>query len=99
MGVGTQVLTPFWKIDRIDVRELTPHDYRGHQDNFAQFEVSILKLSGREIPVGTATVVRAAADDGLARARDVAEVIAEMAGVSVQVSRNEQPAGGGQAQP
>jgi hypothetical protein len=99
MGVGTQELTPFWKIDRIDVRELTPHDYRGHQDNFAQFEVSILKLSGREIPVGTATVVRAAADDGLARARDVAEVIAEMAGVSVQVSRNEQPAGGGQAQP
>ena len=99
MGVGTQELMPFWKIDRIDVRELTPHDYRGHQDDFAQFEVSILKLSGREIPVGTVTVLRDAADEGLARARDIAEVIAEMSGTSVQVSRNEQPASGGQTQP
>jgi hypothetical protein len=99
MGVGTQELMPFWKIDRIDVRELTPHDYRGHQDDFAQFEVSILKLSGREIPVGTVTVLRDAADEGLARARDVAEVIAAMVGTSVQVSRNEQPASGGHSQP
>jgi hypothetical protein len=99
MGVGTQELMPFWKIDRIDVRELTPHDYRGHQDDFAQFEVSILKLSGREISVGTVTVVRDAADEGLARARDVAEVIAAMAGTSVQVTRNERPASGEQAQP
>ena len=39
MGVGTQELIPFWKIDSIIVRELTPHDYRGHQDDFAQYEI------------------------------------------------------------
>jgi hypothetical protein len=93
MGVGTQELMPFWKIDRIDVRELTPHDYRGHQEDFAQYEVSILKLSGREISAGTVTVARAEAVYGLARAREIAEAIAEMAGVDVHV------AAGGPAQP
>jgi hypothetical protein len=28
---GTQELIPFWKVDKIVVKELTPHDYRGHQ--------------------------------------------------------------------
>lgn len=89
MGVGTQELMPFWKIDRIDVRELTPHDYRGHQEDFAQYEVSILKLSGKQIPVGTVTVLRSEAEEGLKRACAVADVIAEMTGTSVNVARNE----------
>jgi hypothetical protein len=55
MGVGTQELVPFWKIDRINLRELTPHDYRGHHEDFAQYEVSILKLSGKELSVGLVT--------------------------------------------
>jgi hypothetical protein len=87
MGVGTQELVPFWKIDRVNVRELTPHDYRGHHEEFAQFEVTVLKLSGREISVGLVTVARADADDGLARAREVASLIAEMAGTKVRVSK------------
>jgi hypothetical protein len=87
MGVGTQELVPFWKIDRLQVRELTPHDYRGHQDDFAQYEVAIVKVSGKEIPVGTITVARAEAREGLARAREVAGLIAEMSGTKVHTSR------------
>ena len=87
MGVGTQELVPFWKVDHLIVRELTPHDYRGHQDDFAQYEVVILKLSGREIEVGTITVARADAAEGLARAHEIASLIAGMAGSTVAVEQ------------
>jgi hypothetical protein len=87
MGVGTQELIPFWKIDQLIVRELTPHDDRGHQDDFAQYEVVILKLSGREIDVGTVTVGRTEADAGLERAREVAALIASMSGSTVAMEQ------------
>jgi hypothetical protein len=87
MGVGTQELVPFWKIDRINLKELTPHDYRGHHEDFAQYEVSILKLSGKEITVGLVTVARAEADEGRARAREVASLIAEMSGTKLREAR------------
>jgi hypothetical protein len=87
MGVGTLELVPFWKIDRVRVQELTPHDERGHQDDFAQYEVTIVKLSAKEVPVGTVTVARADAKDGLARAREIADLIGDMSGAKVQVTR------------
>jgi hypothetical protein len=87
MGVGTQELVPFWKIDRINLKELTPHDYRGHHEDFAQYEVSILKVSGKEITVGLVTVARAEADEGRARAREVASLIAEMSGTKLREAR------------
>jgi hypothetical protein len=87
MGVGTQEVVPFWKIDRINLTELTPHDYRGHHEDFAQYEVSILKLSGKEISVGLVTVARAKAEEGEARAREAASLIADMAGAQVHVAR------------
>jgi hypothetical protein len=89
MGVGTQELIPFWKIDHLIVRELTPHDYRGHQDDFAQYEIVILKLSGREIDVGTVTVARAEAAEGLARAREVAALIAGLSDTTIAVEQAE----------
>jgi hypothetical protein len=87
MGVGTQELIPFWKIDRMRVEELTPHDYRGHQDDFAQYEVAIVKVSGKHIPVCTVTTLRQDAAEGLSRAREVATLIADMAGVKAQMAR------------
>ena len=85
MGVGTQELIPFWKVDSIRIRELTPHDYRGHHEDFAQFEVYIKKLSSREVSVGLVTVARAEATEGLDRAREVAVLIAEMSGSTVEI--------------
>jgi hypothetical protein len=87
MGVGTQELIPFWKIDRIRVQELTPHDYRGHQDDFAQYEIVIVKVSDKQIPLATVTVARAEAKQGLARARELADVVADMTGTRVQVGK------------
>ena len=87
MGVGTQELIPFWKIDKVLVQELTPHDYRGHHEDFAQYEVAIVKVSGKHVPVGLVTVARADEKEGLARARAVAAAIAEMSGTKVSVSR------------
>jgi len=87
MGVGTQDLIPFWKIERIQVQELTPHDYRGHHEDFAQYEVVILKISGTQVPIGTVTVRRADAEQGLARAREVATLVADLAGSKMYVAR------------
>jgi hypothetical protein len=90
MGVGTQELVPFWKIDKIVVQELTPHDYRGHHEDFAQYEVYILKLSGRQVNVGMVTTARAEAKEGLDRAREIASLIAEMSGSTVYQPRMKQ---------
>jgi hypothetical protein len=91
MGVGTQELIPFFKIDEVLVRELTPHDYRGHHEDFAQYEVVIVKVSGKHVPVGTVTVARAEEKEGLARAREVATVIAEISGTHVSLARPSEP--------
>jgi hypothetical protein len=85
MGVGTQELVPFWKIDCIEVRELTPHDYRGHHEDFAQYEIDVLKLSGRRISIGTVTATRSEANGALSRAMQAALLIAEMTGSNVVV--------------
>ncbi len=90
MGVGTQELIPFWKIDKIIVQELTPHDYRGHHEDFVQYEIAILKLSAKVINVGIITTARVDAKDALIRAREVASVIAEMSGTKVHVVRTEE---------
>src|SRR3990170_1725140 len=90
MGVGTLELIPFWKIDRVQVRDLRPPD-AGGQDELAQYEVAIIKVSGKVIPVGTVTVARAEAKRGLARAREVASFVAEMSGTKVRVSRGRGP--------
>jgi hypothetical protein len=87
MGVGTQELIPFWKVDKILVQELTPHDYRGHHEDFAQYEIDIVKVSGKHVPIGHVTVARIDEKEGLARAREVAAVVAEMSGTRVSVSR------------
>lgn len=85
MGVGTQELIPFWKIDRILVQELTPLDALGRPDEFAQYEIVILKLSEREVSLGMVTVARREAEQGLARAKEFADIVAEMAGARVEV--------------
>lgn len=87
MGVGTQELVPFWKIDKIVIQELTPHDYRGHHEDFVQYEVYILKLSGKQVNVGMITTARVDAAAAFARARKVADLIADMSGTKVHVPK------------
>ena len=83
MGVGTQELVPFWKMDKIVVQELTPHDYRGHHEDFVQYEIYILKLSGKQVSIGMVTTARADAEEARNRALEVATLIADLAGSTV----------------
>jgi len=79
MGVGTRELVPFWKIQELEVEETVPRDHRGLTQDVAQFEVTLLKTSGRRLRVGAVTVPRSLAADGLERARQVAQAIGDIA--------------------
>jgi hypothetical protein len=93
MGVGTRELVPFWKIQELQVEETIPRDHRGLTQDVAQFEVTLLKKSGRRLRIGTVTVPRSLAVDGLERARQVAEAIGDMAGMPAHAtgSRRRRP--------
>jgi hypothetical protein len=82
MGVGTLELVPFWKFDYVAVRETLPG---GPAEEFAQYEVLIVKLSGRELSAGTVTVLRSEAAEGRGRAIEIATLLAEMASSQVKV--------------
>lgn len=85
MGVGTQELAPFAKIERIEVEEVSREEQLGGAQDFAQFELRVLKTSGRRLAIGQVTVPRSIREDGLARAREVGEAVAEMTGRALDV--------------
>lgn len=84
MGVGTQEVVPFWKIDRITVEETTSERQQGQPQDLAQYDITLVKTNGRQLKVGTVTVPRTLAGDGLARAREVAQAIGDLSERPVQ---------------
>ena len=78
MGVGTEELVPFAKIERLELDETSRETQEGTVQDFAQYEIVLLKVSGRRLTLGQVTVPRYMADEGLARAREVAQAIAEL---------------------
>jgi hypothetical protein len=80
MGVGTTELVPFWKIAEIRIEETTRARQRGEQQDLAQFEIVLVKVSGKHLKVGDVVRPRSMVREGLAEARDVAAAIADMAG-------------------
>jgi hypothetical protein len=80
MGVGTTELVPFAKIDQIRVEETTRERQRGEVQDVAQFEVVLVKVSGKRLKVGDVVVARSMVREGLAEARELAEAIAQMTG-------------------
>lgn len=89
MGVGTEQVVPFWKIERLEIEETNLDEEMGDPD-FAQYEVVLLKKSGKRLSVGQVTVPRYAAAEGLARAREVGEAIAALVDKPLQVNVDEQ---------
>src|SRR3990170_1420940 len=73
MGVGTEELAPFSKIERVEIEEISREEQVGGAQDLAQFELRVLKASGRRLSLGQVTVPRSIRDDGLARAREVGE--------------------------
>ena len=89
MGVGTQELAPFWKIERLEVEEVSKEPQEGEPQEFAQYEISLLKASGRRLSLGQVTVPRYLAKEGLARAVEVGQAVAEMVGKPLQLPPEE----------
>lgn len=85
LGVGTREVVPFSKIAQMAVEETTRERLRGRQQDVAQWEITLVKNGGRRLKVGAVTVPRSLAQDGLERARGVAEAIAEMAGAPLSL--------------
>lgn len=81
MGVGTTELVPFWKIDEIRIEETTGGQrWQGEREDVAQFEIVLVKVSGKRLRIGDIIVPRSFMRQGLAEVRRVAEAIAEMTG-------------------
>jgi hypothetical protein len=81
MGVGTTELVPFWKIDEIRIEETTGGQrWQGEREDVAQFEIVLMKVSGKRLRVGDIIVPRSMMREGLGEVREVAEAIAEMTG-------------------
>jgi hypothetical protein len=78
MGVGTEEVAPFWKIERLELEETSGDRQEGGPQDFAQFEIGLVKTSGKRLQLGQVTVPRYLAGEGLARAREVAEAAARL---------------------
>jgi hypothetical protein len=85
MGVGTREVAPFPKIAQVTVEETTAEKLRGQRQDLAQWEISVLRSSGRRLTMGAVTVPRPLAREGLDRAREVGEAIAAMSGASLSL--------------
>jgi len=81
MGVGTTELVPFWKIAEIRVEETTAgRRWQGETEDVAQFEIVLVKQSGKRLRVGDIVIARPMMRAGLDEARDLAQAIAAMTG-------------------
>ena len=89
MGVGTEELVPFWKIERLEIEEISRERQAGGTQDFAQYEILLLKASGRRLSLGQVTVPRYAAAEGLARARQVGEAVAALVDKPLRVRVDE----------
>lgn len=78
MGVGTEELVPFAKIECIEIEEIGHSVDEDGVHDFAQYEVRLLKKSGKRLQLGQVNVRGDMLDDGLRRARHVGEAVARL---------------------
>ncbi len=88
MGVGTEELVPFEKIEQIEIEEIgDSSDEQGNPDaaqpdvaqpDVAQYVVRLLKKSGKTPQFGQINVSGDMLDDGLRRARLIGEAVSSM---------------------
>lgn len=81
LGIGTDELVPFWRIDHIAVEG----DYEaelagGERQDLVTWEVELVKDNGKRLTIGTVIAARPLAAEGLSRANRLAEAVAERSG-------------------
>ena len=102
LGLGTDELVPFWRIDHIAVEG----DYEaelagGERQDLVSWDVELVKDNGRRLEIGTVVAARSLAAEGLARANRLAEAIAERSGSEARLAAlpDEPDASGEAAEP
>ncbi len=86
LGLGTQELVPFWKIERIELADLPlgEREGRGPEVPFPLrgWELVLVKTSGKRLPLGQVIVpeTEELVDEGFARAYNVGDAIASLVG-------------------
>ena len=85
LGVGTQELVPFWKIEAIVVAEEGAAEGRSTEE-FAQWEILLRKKNGGTLTIGRVSAPRALAEPSLARAVEVGRAIAELTEAPLDVA-------------
>ena len=102
LGLGTDELVPFWRIDHIAVEG----DYEaelagGERQDLVSWDVELVKDNGRRLEIGSVVAARSLAAEGLARANRLAEAIAERSGSEARLAElpDEPDASGEAAEP
>jgi hypothetical protein len=86
LGLGTRELVPFWKMTEFAVEEVVQDLPAGDVPrDFVQYNVTLLKTSGRKLVLGNVVVPQNFASQGLARAREVAEALGTLTEKPVRV--------------
>jgi hypothetical protein len=92
LGLGTVELVPFWKIDRIEVRDLplgeTPPKGPPPPLDLRAWDVVLVKTSGKELSIGQVVAANTPdlIDEGFDRALDAAEAMAALVGKPVLIT-------------
>lgn len=86
MGVGTRELVPFEKIASISVVEVARRDASSEEvpeEAVAQWDLVLVKTSGRELTIATVSAMQGMRDEGLDRVTAVARAVSRVTGVAV----------------
>jgi hypothetical protein len=86
LGLGTRELVPFWKMTEFAVEEVAQDLPAGDVPrDFVQYNVMLLKTSGKQLTLGSVVMPRRLASHGLARAREVAEALGALTEKPVRI--------------
>lgn len=84
LGVGTQELVPFWKIEAILVEEEGVEEGR-RTEEIVQWQIVLLKQNGSRLTLGRVSALRLLSEPALARTVDVAQAIAALTGAPLRL--------------
>lgn len=90
LGIGTEELVPFAKITAIAVEEVGEATGRLTEE-LAQWQIVLVKVSGKRLVLGGLTAPRSLAKDALAPALELAQAIGAITGAPVQAPEPEHP--------
>ncbi len=88
LGIGTTELVPFWKIREFLVEDVgrarmhPQHDDPAH--DIAQWDLTLIKKSGKQVRIGGFSVSRDREEEGLDVVMDVAEAFAALSGAPIR---------------